>query len=65
VKLSNACNLVFLINSIYKTNKYKLPLLDIMGMTPTEMTFSTAFAYLDGERINNVVWTLEQFQGIF
>ncbi|KAH1222218.1 hypothetical protein GmHk_12G035433 [Glycine max] len=33
-----------------------------MGMTPTEMTFSTAFAYLDGERINNVVWTLEQFQ---
>ena len=65
MKLSNACNLVFLINSIYKTNKYKLPLLDIMGMTPTEMTFSTAFAYLDGERINNVVWTLEQFQGIF
>ena len=61
VKLSNACNLVFLIYSTYKTNKYRLPLLDIDGVTPTGMTFSTAFAYLEGERINNVVWALERF----
>ena len=55
VKLTNACNLVFLIDSTYKTNKYRQPLLDIVGVTPTVMPFSTAFAYLEGERINNVV----------
>jgi len=29
------------------------------------MTFSTGFAYLEGERLNNVVWALELFRGIF
>ena len=65
VKLSNVCNLVFLIDSTYKTNKYMLLLFDIVGVTSTEMTFSVAFAYLEGGRLNNVVWTLEQFRGIF
>jgi len=63
VKLTNACNLVFLIDSTYKTNRYRLPLLDIVGVTSTEMTFSAAFAYLEGERLNNVVWALQWFRG--
>ena len=29
------------------------------------MTFLAAFSYLEGERINNVVWAWEQFRGIF
>ena len=61
VKLTNSCNLVFLIGSTYKTNRYKLSLLDIVGVTPTGMTFSVAFAYLEGEYLNNVVWALQQF----
>ncbi|KAL5150180.1 hypothetical protein HKD37_13G036868 [Glycine soja] len=48
----------------YKTNKYKLSLLDIVGVTPTRMAFSTSFAYLEGERLNNVVWALQRFQGL-
>jgi len=64
MKLTNACNLVFLIDSTYKTNKYRLSVLDIVGLTPIEMTFLAAFAYLEEERINNVVW-VERFQGIF
>ncbi|KAL5184722.1 Protein FAR1-RELATED SEQUENCE 6 [Glycine soja] len=64
LKLCNACNLVFLIDSTYKTNKYKLPLLDFVGVTPTGMTFFAGFAYLEGERVNNVVWTLEWFRVI-
>ncbi|KAH1265131.1 Protein FAR1-RELATED SEQUENCE 5 [Glycine max] len=47
MKLTNAYNLVFFIDSTYKTNKYGLSLLDI------------------GEHINNIVWALEQFLGIF
>jgi len=59
VKLSNACNLVFLIDSTHKTNKYKLSLLDIVGVTPTWMTFYVVFAYLEGKCVNNVVWALD------
>jgi len=65
VKLINACNLVFLIDNTYKTNRYKLSLLDIVGVTLTGMTFSAAFAYLEGERPNNVVWALQRFRGLF
>ncbi|KAL5170148.1 hypothetical protein HKD37_11G031905 [Glycine soja] len=38
----------------YKTNRYRLSLLDIVDVTPTGMTFSTASAYLEGEHLNNV-----------
>jgi len=65
VKLYNACNLVFLIDSTYKTNSYRLSLLDFVGVTPTRMTFSTSFAYLEEECLNNVVWALEWFRGLF
>ncbi|KAH1265151.1 putative protein FAR1-RELATED SEQUENCE 10 [Glycine max] len=65
MKLVNACNLVFLIDSTYKTNRYRLLLLNFVGVTPTGMTFSAGFAYLEGERLNNVVWALERFRGIF
>ncbi|KAL5147409.1 hypothetical protein HKD37_06G017102 [Glycine soja] len=61
VKLCNACHLVFFIDSTYKTNRYKLPLLDFVGETPTGMTFSAGFVYLEGERVNNIVWALERF----
>jgi len=46
------------IDSTYKTNRYRLSLLDFVGVTPMEMTFSTGFAYLEGECVN-VVWALE------
>ena len=65
VKLVNTCNLMFLIDSTYKTNRYRLSLLDFIGMTPIGMTFSSGFAYLEGECLNNVVWALECFRGIF
>jgi len=65
IKLCNAYNLIFLIDSTYKTNRYNLPLLDYIGVTPTRMTFLTGFVYLEGECLNNMVWTLEQFQGLF
>ena len=58
LKLTNFCNLVFLIDNTYKTNRYKLSLLDIVGVTPTGMTFSADFAYLKGERLNNAAWAL-------
>ncbi|KAL5131839.1 Protein FAR1-RELATED SEQUENCE 5 [Glycine soja] len=43
----------------------KLPLLDFVGVTPTGMTFYAGFAYVEGERVNNLVWTLQRFRGLF
>ncbi|KAL5138312.1 PHD finger protein ING1 [Glycine soja] len=43
----------------YKTNRYRLPLHDFVGVTPTAMTFSAEFAYLEAKR------ALERFRGLF
>ena len=64
VKLLNAFHLVLIIDSTYKTNRYRLPLLEIVGMTPTGMTFSVAFAFMASERVNNVVWALDKVRGL-
>ncbi|XP_006577644.1 uncharacterized protein [Glycine max] len=48
-------------NIIVDMTKYRLPLLDFVGVTPTGMTFSAGFAYLEGEHVNNLVWALERF----
>ena len=50
---------------LYSMIKYRLELLDFVGVTPTWITFSVSFTYLEGERLNNVVWSLEWFRGIF
>jgi len=55
----------FFIDSTYKTNRYRLPLLNFVGVTSTGMTFSVGCAYLEGERVNNIVWALQSFRGLF
>ncbi|KAL5127506.1 Protein FAR1-RELATED SEQUENCE 5 [Glycine soja] len=47
VKLVNACNLVFLIDNTHKTNRYKLLLLNFVGVTPTGMILFASFAYVE------------------
>ena len=44
---------------------YRFPLLNFVGVTLIGMIFSASFAYLEGECVNNVVWDLERFQGLF
>ncbi|KAL5131402.1 hypothetical protein HKD37_12G034298 [Glycine soja] len=38
------------VHNTYKKNKYKLSLLDIVGVTPTGMTFSVAFVFIVTDR---------------
>jgi len=52
-------------DNTYKTNKYKLPLLEIVGMTSTECTFAVAFAYMESEQKENFCWALEKLKGMF
>ncbi|XP_027940216.1 uncharacterized protein LOC114194289 [Vigna unguiculata] len=63
VKLLNSFNIVFLMDNTYKTNKYWLPLLEIVGVTSTGLTFSAAFAFLSSEKQNNFIWALERLRG--
>lgn len=59
VKLFNTFLFVLIIDSIYKTNKYRLPLLEIVGVTSKKMTYLVGFAFLESEKENNVTWALE------
>ena len=40
---------VLLLDCTYKTNKYGMPLLDIIGIDATRRSFCIAFAFLSGE----------------
>lgn len=48
----------------YKTNKYHMPLLKIVGLTSTDMTFSVTFVYLQHEREENFNWALDVLRSI-
>lgn len=48
----------------YKTNRYRLPLLEIVGVTSTEMTFSIAFVYMETEKMENYVWAMEKLRSL-
>jgi len=63
VKLLNAFNIVFLMDTTYKTNKYRLPLLEIVGVTCTGLSFSAGFAFLYSEKERNFIWALQKFRG--
>ncbi|XP_028053414.1 uncharacterized protein LOC114257809 [Camellia sinensis] len=56
---------VLIMDCTYKTNRYRLPLLEIVGVTSTDMSFSVAFAYLQFERIDNYVWVLTTLRSLF
>ncbi|KAL7111232.1 hypothetical protein ACP275_05G075400 [Erythranthe tilingii] len=55
---------VLIMDCTYKTNRYRLPLLEIVGITSTHKTFSVAFAYLKSERAENYEWALTRLQTI-
>nr|KAJ0211591.1 hypothetical protein LSAT_V11C400199230 [Lactuca sativa] len=49
---------VVLMDATYKTNKYNLPFLEIVGVTSTRLTFSIAFAFMHSEKTSNYAWAL-------
>ncbi|XP_058784801.1 uncharacterized protein LOC131659661 [Vicia villosa] len=56
------------VNDMTKYNmapRYRLPLLEIVGVTSTKLTFLVAFAYLEQEREENLTWALERLKELF
>lgn len=64
IKLLITFPIVIIIDSTYKTNKYKIRLLEIVGVTSTKMVFSVGFAILESEKEENVTWALEMCKTI-
>ena len=53
IELLHAFLEILIMDCTYKTNNYRLPLMEIMDVTSTELTFSFAFVYLKAEREDN------------
>ncbi|KAI7940915.1 hypothetical protein MJO28_013200 [Puccinia striiformis f. sp. tritici] len=51
----------FLLDCTYKTNKYKMPVLHIVGMNSCNRSFSVAFCFLSAKKAEDYIWALEQF----
>jgi histone-lysine N-methyltransferase SETD2 len=49
---------VLLIDATYKTNKYKFPFVQVVGLTSTGKSVSVAHAFIQKERAPNYKWVL-------
>jgi hypothetical protein len=56
---------VLLLDCTYKTNKYGMPLLDMIGVDATGRSFCIAFAFLSGETEEDYVWALERLKTLY
>ncbi|GAU41659.1 hypothetical protein TSUD_272430 [Trifolium subterraneum] len=64
VSLLNSFPTVLLMDSTYKTNKYNMPLFEIVGFTSTERTYNVGFAWLTNEKEDNFIWALQQLRSL-
>ena len=64
IELFNRYPHVLLLDCTYKTNKFKLPLLNVVGITCLNTTFHVAFCFMADEEEKSYVWALEQLQGL-
>ncbi|KAI5678620.1 hypothetical protein M9H77_09570 [Catharanthus roseus] len=47
---------VLIMDTTYKTNKYNMPLLEVVGMTPTGKNFTVASAFMRNEQATTYRW---------
>jgi len=65
LKLLNAFSNVLLMDRTYNTNKYRLPLLEIVGVTSRGLTFLATFVLMSSERENNFILALQRLRGLY
>lgn len=49
----------------YKTNRFKMPLLHVVGSTATNQTFSICFCFMKSERAADYLWALSRMARCF
>ncbi|XP_026384969.1 uncharacterized protein LOC113280574 [Papaver somniferum] len=65
VKLALCFPQVLILDFTYKTNKYEIPLMNVVGHTSTKSPFTVVFCFLHDELKESYVWALEQVKLIF
>lgn len=61
IKYANLYNRVFVLDCTYKTNRYGMPLLHIIGVSSSNSTFSIAFCFMQNEQEESYIWALKTF----
>ncbi|KAJ2975527.1 hypothetical protein NQ176_g5473 [Zarea fungicola] len=56
---------LLVLDCTYKTNKYKMPLLDIVGVDACQRSFCIAFAFLSGESEGDYTWALDRLRSMY
>jgi len=56
---------LLLLDCTYKTNKYGMPLLDMIGVDAAQRSFCIAFAFLSGEAEEDYLWALERLKALY
>ena len=56
---------VLILDATYKTNRYKLPLLIITGVTALNTSFYAAFAFMSAENTEDYVWVIQQLKKLY
>ncbi len=55
---------IALADCTYKTNRWKLPLLIILGITPLDTHFPACYCFLGGEKEEDFEWALNSFKTV-
>ena len=50
---------ILLLNCTYKTNKYSMPLLDMIRVNACQQSFCIAFGFLSGKIEDDYCWALD------
>lgn len=56
---------LLILDCTYKTNKYKMPLLDMIGVDACQRSFCIAFAFLSGEAEEDFIWALDRLRSMY
>ena len=56
---------VWLIDATYKTSRYGLPLLYIVGVSATSCTFTFAHCFMQNENVVDYLWALRHLREFF
>ncbi|XP_062012124.1 protein FAR1-RELATED SEQUENCE 5-like isoform X2 [Rosa rugosa] len=61
IELTKSYSNVFVMDCTYKTNKYKMPLLEIVGVSSFNKSFYSCFVFMQKEEQQDYQWALEMF----
>ncbi|KAL2885279.1 mutator-like element transposase [Ceratocystis lukuohia] len=56
---------VLLLDCTYKTNRYAMPLLEMIGVNSSQKSFYIAFAFLSGETEDDYLWALQHLKSLY